>query len=148
FYFQNPAYLRIGRRDPRLSNGMRERLALNIMLSVGAAFRDSGRSIDLAALSKELRIPSPTIEPILGGLERSGLLTATEDEYLVPGRDMARISLRDILDVVRSRGETGSHREPKWATAIDSLAAEIDNAVAGTIGDKTLSQLLDEPRAA
>ncbi|MBT8093726.1 MAG: YihY/virulence factor BrkB family protein, partial [Gammaproteobacteria bacterium] len=115
FYFQNPAYLRIGRRDPRLSNGMRERLALNIMLSVGAAFRDSGRSIDLARLSEELRIPSPTIEPILGGLERSGLLMATEDEYLVPGRDMSGIRLRDVLDVVRSRGETGSHCEPQWA---------------------------------
>jgi len=31
FYHQNPAYLRIGRREPRLSNAMRERLALNVM---------------------------------------------------------------------------------------------------------------------
>ena len=30
FYFQNPAYLRIGRREPRLSDSMRERLALNV----------------------------------------------------------------------------------------------------------------------
>jgi membrane protein len=148
FYFQNPAYLRIGRRDPRLSNAMRERLALNIMLIVGAAFRDSSRSIDLAALSRELRIPSVTIEPVLGGLEQAGLLMATENEDLVPGREMSRIRLRDILDVVRVRGETGSHREPRWATAIDSLAADIDNAVAGTIGDKTLSVLLDESQAA
>ena len=43
FYFQNPAYLRIGRREPRLSNAMRERLALNTMLLVGVAFRDSAR---------------------------------------------------------------------------------------------------------
>ena len=148
FYFQNPAYLRMGRREPRLSNAMRERLALNIMLSVGTAFRDSGKSIDLQALSRELRIPSLTIEPILGELERSGLLTATEDEYLVPGREMSRIGLRDILDVVRSRGETGSHRDPQWAAAVDSLATDIDNAVTGTIGDKTLSQLLDDSQTA
>ena len=38
FYFQNPAYMRIGRREPRLSNAMRERLALNIMLIVGTRF--------------------------------------------------------------------------------------------------------------
>ena len=36
FYYQNPAYLRLGRREPRLSCSMRERLALNIMFLVGA----------------------------------------------------------------------------------------------------------------
>ena len=35
FYHQNPAYLRIGRREPRLSNSMRERLALNVMYLIG-----------------------------------------------------------------------------------------------------------------
>ncbi len=148
FYFQNPAYLRMGRREPRLSNAMRERLALNIMLIVAAAFRDSSRSVDLAALSNELRIPTLTIEPILTGLEQAGLLTATEDEDLVPGREVSRIKLQDILDVVRACGETGSHREPQWAAVIDSLGQGIDAAVAGSIGDKTLSQLLDETEPA
>ena len=86
FYFQNPAYLRIGRREPRLSNAMRERLTLNIMLIIGAAFRDSNKSVDLHSLSDQLRIPSITIAPILQGLETAGLLTATESENLVPGR--------------------------------------------------------------
>src|SRR5210317_150274 len=40
FYVQNPAYLKIGRQEPRLSNSVRERLALNIMLLVGRVFRD------------------------------------------------------------------------------------------------------------
>ena len=31
FYHQRPAFLRIGRREPRPSNAIRERLALNIM---------------------------------------------------------------------------------------------------------------------
>jgi membrane protein len=148
FYFQNPAYLRMGRREPRLSNAMRERLALNIMLIVGTAFRDSSRSIDLAALSKQLRIPSLTIEPVLASLEQAGLLAATEDEDLVPGREMSRIKLQDILEVVRTSGETGSHRQPRWAAAIDSLGQDIDAAVAGRIGDKTLSNLLDQAESA
>ena len=78
FYFQNPAYMRIGRREPRLSNAMRERLALNIMLIVGSAFRDSNKSIDQRSLSEELRIPSITVMPIISGLEDAGLLTSTE----------------------------------------------------------------------
>jgi DNA-binding IscR family transcriptional regulator len=114
------------------------------MLIIGTAFRDSDKSVDLHSLSDELRIPSITIAPILLGLENNGLLTATEKENLVPGREMSRIRLTDILEVVRVDGETGSYRDPKWASAINSLATTIDSAVEATIGDTTLSQLLDE----
>lgn len=144
FYFQNPAYLRIGRREPRLSNAMRERVALNTMLIVGAAFRDSDRSVDLHSLSEELRIPSITIEPILLGLERNGILAATEAEKLIPGRDMSRITLGDILDVVRLDGETGSHRDPRWASAVMDVGASIDDAIRAVVADKTLPELLDQ----
>jgi membrane protein len=47
FYFQNPAYLRIGRREPRLSNAMRERVALNIMYLVGKEFRKPVLGVNL-----------------------------------------------------------------------------------------------------
>jgi membrane protein len=148
FYFQNPAYMRIGRREPRLSNAMRERLALNIMLYVGAAFRDPDKFIDMRSLSEKLRIPSITIAPIVLGLENNGLLTTTEHEELLPGRDMARIRLNDILDVVRVDGETGSHRDPRWSSAITELGQTIDNAVESTLADKSLSQFLDDTDAA
>ena len=147
FYFQNPAYLRIGRREPRLSNAMRERLALNIMLLVGIAFRDSDKSIDLRELSRELRIPSITIAPIIADLESSGLLTTNEKDMLLPGREMSRISLVDILDVVRVDGETGSDRDPKWNALVESIGDGVDAAVQQTISDRSLSDLLDELEA-
>ncbi len=148
FYFQNPAYLQIGRREPRLSNAMRERLALNIMLIIGTAFRDSSKSINLKSLSEELRIPSLTIAPILQGLEDNGLLAATENEDLVPGREMSRIRLSEVLNVVRLQGETGSYRDPRWAPTINSIGNTIDESVEKTLGDKSLSQLLDEVESA
>lgn len=148
FYYQNPAYLRIGRREPRLSNAMRERIALNVMVIVGAAFRDSNKSVDLHAVSGELRLPSLTIEPIIIGLESNGLLASTEDEKLIPGREMARITLADILNVVRVDGETGSHREPEWASVVTSVGESIDDAVSKVVENKTLPELLDEAEAA
>jgi hypothetical protein len=57
---------------------------------------------------------------------------------------MARIKLNDILAVVRVEGETGSHREPRWSKAVATLGATIDSAVESSLGEKTLSQLLDE----
>lgn len=144
FYFQNPAYLRIGRRDPRLSNAMRERLALNIMYLVGREFRHPTDGINLRNVSRTLRIPSITLAPVAAGLEARGLLTTNEKEALLPGREMSRITLADILVVVRRDGETGSYRDPKWDDAIDNIGNSLDNAVADTLAEKTLAELLDE----
>lgn len=144
FYFQNPAYLRIGRRDPRLSNAMRERLALNIMYLVGREFRQPADGINLRSISRKLRIPSITLAPVAAGLEARGLLTTNESESLLPGREMSRITLADILVVVRRDGETGSYRNPKWDDAINDIGNNLDTAVADTLAAKTLAELLDE----
>jgi len=144
FYHQNPAYLRIGRREPRLSNAMRERLALNIMFLVGKSFRDPDTQIRMADLSTSLKIPSITLAPITAGLEQGGLLSLTENEVLQPGREMTRISLNDILDVVRVEGETGSHRDPKWSAEVAAIGAKLDDALAKTVAETSLSDLLDD----
>ena len=144
FYVQNPAYLRIGRREPRLSNSMRERLALNTMLKVGSAFRSRDATITLAELSSHLRIPSITIAPIVEALEDNGLLATNEQEQLTPGREMSRILLTDILQVVRIDGETGSYQDPRWSAIIQKLGDDVDAAVEATLAGRSLSDLLDE----
>lgn len=144
FYFQNPAYLRIGRRDPQLSNSMRERLALNIMLAVGQEFRHPSGGIGVDSLSNQLKVPGLTLSPIVSGLEKAGLLTVTEKERLQPGREMARITLGEILRVVRVIGETGSYRGPKWSPEIAKLGESLDAAIGDVVGEKTLADLLDE----
>lgn len=144
FYFQNPAYLRIGRREPRLSNAMRERVALNIMYLVGGEFRNPALGVNLRSLSRALRIPSITLAPIAADLEATGILTTNEKEELLPGREMSRITLDDILAVVRRDGETGSHRDPRWDEPIETLGERLDDAIADTLSGKTLSDLLDQ----
>ncbi len=144
FYHQNPAFLRIGRREPRLSNAMRERLALNIMLLVGRAFRKGEKATEsVHTIARKLRIPSITLTPVITALEGDGLLMTTEDEELLPGREMSRIRLNEILAIVREHGETGSYRNPKWADSIAALGKKVDDAVDATIGDQTLADLLD-----
>jgi membrane protein len=144
FYLQHPEYLRIGRREPRLSNGMRERLALNIMYLVGQAYRDSSRVITFDRISEQLRIPAIALAPVFDSLEGTGLLLTAEGESLVPGRDMNRIRLTEILDVVRRKGGTGSYREPRWLPGIDRLGQQLEQAVGGVVGERTLADLVDE----
>ena len=143
YYVQNPAFLRIGRREPRLSNAMSERLALNVMLFVGRAFRDPEQSVTAAEISKAMRMPSITVAPVVTALEDGGLLAVTDKEELLPGKDMATIRLEDILAVVREHGETGSYRDPKWSQEIEVLGKNLDDAVLSTVGQRTLSDLLE-----
>ncbi len=144
FYFQNPAYLRIGRREPRLSNAMRERVALNIMFLVGREFRNPVLGVDLRSLSRSLHIPSITLAPISAGLVANGLMTTNEKEELLPAREMSRITLSDILAVVRRDGETGSHRDPRWNSPIEVLGNSLDQAVTTVLAEQTLADLLDK----
>jgi membrane protein len=142
YYIQNPAFLRIGRREPRLSNAMRERLALNIMLLVGRAFRDPDTTVTVGEISEQLRMPSIALMPVILALDDGGLLAATEKEDLLPGREMATIRLDDILSVVRVHGETGSYRDPEWSSEINALGQDLDDAVVTTVGERTLVDLL------
>jgi membrane protein len=143
FYHQNPAYLRIGRREPRLSNSMRERLALNVMYLIGIAFREGKNGETVRSLAAQMKMPSVTLRPIIDGLEAEHLLTLTETEELLPGREMSRMRLVDILAVVREHGETGSYRDPKWEKAILGLGNKLDASIAKTVGEQTLADLLD-----
>jgi membrane protein len=144
FYHQNPAYLPIGRREPRLSNAMRERLALNVMYLIGISFREGTDGHTVRSLAAHMKMPSVTLRPIIDGLEAEHLLTTTDAEELLPGREMSRMKLTDILGVVREHGETGSYRDPKWEKAILSLGEQLDQSVADAIGDRTLADLLDK----
>ncbi len=144
FYVQNPAYLRIGRREPRLSNAMRERLALNVMFLVGREFRDPGGGMSLDKLSGSLKIPGLTLAPVVLALEEAGLLSVTEQEMLVPGRAMTRITLEDIVSVVRVAGDTGSYRAPNWSPEIDGIGAALDASVSAALADRTLASLFEE----
>jgi len=144
FYHQNPEYMRNGRREPRLSNAMRERLALNIMFLVGRAFRNNGEEMSLAKLSDTLKIPSITLTPIVIDLEENGLLTRTEKECLQPGQDISRLPLEDILRVAREEGDTGSSHNPHWASEVEGLGKELDRAICNTVASMTLADLLDQ----
>lgn len=144
FYLQRPEFLRIGRRAPRLSNSMRERLALNVMYLVGQAFRNPSRNLTFDRMSEQLKMPAIALTPVVNELEDAGLLLTTEKETLMPGRDISRMRLAEILHVVRRHGDTGSYRGPRWLPGVDKLGKQVDEAVDAVVGDRTLAELVDE----
>ncbi len=147
FYHQNPAFLRIGRKEPDLSNGMRERVALNIMVIVGTAFREQNGAVSLTDIGQQLNAPTLVLAAVSSALEDHGLLVVTEAGTLVPGRDLSRMRLQDILDVVRTQGESGYYRDPSWGREVSLLGRRLDEAVNAVVAEESLADFLDRSAA-
>jgi hypothetical protein len=119
-------------------------VALNTMLLVGQAFRDAKDSITLERLGEKLNMPSLSIAPVIEALENTGLLTANEQGWLLPGKDPSHVAVDDILASVRSQNFGDSLLRPRWHKVVDQIGNGVDMAIAKSIGTKTLSQLLDD----
>ncbi|MEL7297272.1 MAG: YihY/virulence factor BrkB family protein, partial [Pseudomonadota bacterium] len=74
FYFQNRAYLLIGRHDPSLSHRTREALALDIMAMVAVAFRDRQSDVTTRSLARRLSMPGIVVGAVVEQLEAARLI--------------------------------------------------------------------------
>ena len=89
-------------------------------------------------------MPGIAIARIVHALEDAKLITVTEDEHLLPARDLGKISLQEVLDIARNEkaGQVG-WRNIK-VPAIDSISAKMDEAWRKSCGDMTLRELVED----
>jgi len=145
FYVQNPAYLRLGLQALELSGAEVEQLSLRVMYLVGRAYLTGERRWRLSSLAAELGLPSVAVADTVLPLERAGILLVTEEDELVPARDLGRITVAEILEVARNR-QTGDFNPRVLPIApVDRLLGAIDEARRGRCGDLTLRDLVQEP---
>lgn len=106
FYQQNPAYLTRGAVF-RLSIEARERLALTIALLVARAFEQGAEPWTAQRLARVVHLPLPPVERVVSFLQGAGLLVETGHDTpgLVPGRPLDRITVDEVLAVVRAGAE-------------------------------------------
>ncbi|HZT03864.1 MAG TPA: YihY/virulence factor BrkB family protein [Steroidobacteraceae bacterium] len=145
FYIQNPTYLRLGLQELRLSSIEIEQLALRLMYFVGRTHVTGGKRWSLNALSTELGLPGIALAQMVATLERAGLLVVTEEDELLPARDIGRIPVSEILEIARN--QRSGHFSPRTVSIppVDRLIATIDEARRSRCGDLTLRDLVEEP---
>jgi membrane protein len=144
FYVQNPDYLPLGPRAPSTSNAVRERLALSTMLLVGRDFEKPGHGWRIESLCAAIRVPRHLLEPVCNALAGAGLLTRTNEQRLIPARDLRRIAVADILDSVRSSDQDLHHRaDDEWNPRVAEVASNIERAIRDALGGRTLADLVD-----
>ena len=107
FYRQHPEYVLPQSGEPRLSNRMRERLALAVMSLIAQHHRDGGSPWTLPQLTQRLGVPGHAVRVVLAALRQSDILAQTggDPPAYLPARDLARLSVSSLLQAVRSAGE-------------------------------------------
>ena len=127
FYVQNPRYLRVGQGHVRLTSALRERLAFTVMLLVARKFVAGEPPWDQRALAEDLQIPGSALATVIRSLERAGLLTLTDEEELIPARDLESIQLCDVLHAVRDERQYETWL--LWRARTEPVADEVANSV-------------------
>ncbi len=145
FYLQNPAYLRLGLTELKLSSIELEELTLKVMYLIGAAHTRGEVRWRVNSLARELGMPGIAISQVVGALERGGLLAANDKDQWLPARDIGHIRLLDILDVARTQHSGHAGARGLKVPRVDELRATLDEAWRQRCGERTLRELVEAP---
>ncbi len=138
FYVQNPSYLRIGLREPRLSSAENEQLALSSMYLIARSHLQASARWSVNSLASELAVPGVAVARMIRALESAGLLVTTEHETLLPGRDAGRIALQEILAVARSANSVHADEHSLAPAPVMKLCSELESAWRERLNSRTL----------
>jgi membrane protein len=145
FYHQHPESVKPTRAPIALSGRLKERTALQIMSMIGRDYYSGANHWTLKSLAKALNLACETVDPVLGALEQSGLLTRTADlppRYL-PGRPLDETPLSVVIQAVRQADEqrTFGHVVIQPDPAIEALGERIDRALDAVLKRQTVKHL-------
>jgi len=144
FYMQNRHYLRLGLTELRLSAVQREQLTLKVMYLIGRSYGDGKRRWSVDDLAHEVGMPGIAISRIVNALETAKLLTLTEDEKLLPARDLGQISIQEIIDIARNEKAGQVAPRPLKIPAIEAISTKMDEAWRKSCGQMSLRDLVDQ----
>ena len=147
YYYQHPERLRRGREHIKMTNHLRERLALAVMYFVGDEFRHERPHWTVNSLASHVGIAAEALEEIVQQLEQSELLVMTESDVLMPGRDTDCILLTDILKAIRH--VTDEHPDVRGAglQRVDKIIEDVEGTVNESLAGRTLKDLVDAAAA-
>ncbi|MBK1647126.1 ribonuclease BN [Rhabdochromatium marinum] len=168
FYVQNPAYLATKERQPRLSNRLRERLALLLASRITSDYQQGLEPPSADTLAKACGIPGTNSATLLDMLEAKHIIRRTQanaqgsnpssgygsssghaqDDSVgfIPGRPPEQIPIIAVLNAVRHYEE---EQVPAPLTGpVAKIEASIDTAVTEAVTGLTLKDLMDVEKPA
>lgn len=147
FYVQNPGYIDAPRGSLRLSNELKEKLALLLIYDIGWHFYHDKPPRNLGDLVNAVQTSEQIISQLLDGLKKQGLLSESDDTPPVwlPARPLDELTLNRTLQAVRSDGDDHVIRRARNLRAnrqVANVVQQIDAALAKALGDITVKDLV------
>ena len=145
-YFQHPQYLLGFERFQELGSRLREGLGLSLMILISRRFVENQPPWSIDELAEQVALPWVTVKDALEVLRKGGLIeeTSRSVESYLPARDIAGISVVEVLDVMRSgRENEQSTGEPHCLSEqARQVLAELErHAVGSRAAQLTLREL-------
>jgi membrane protein len=145
FYVQYPQYMTRQPVELRLSNRLRERLALQIMFLVADHHLNQRNPWTAVDLVHYLALPMQPVHHVLELMVDTGFLSETSDEppaYL-PRRDIETIKLVELYETVRCAGENRllTLETLPHQSEVEQTMEAVRRAVEDQLGDRSLKEL-------
>ncbi|MCW9014522.1 MAG: YihY/virulence factor BrkB family protein [Gammaproteobacteria bacterium] len=145
FYHQQPSHRHLGSRVVRLSNRLRESLALNIMLLIGRHYHLHRPAWSIDTLAEHMGVSAEVCSLLVERLVKARLLTETSESpatYL-PAYDIETLTLDEIISSVRSSGESSnlSSASVKPEPEIADVLLAMEDAIKKSLQGRTLKDL-------
>lgn len=145
YYLQYPQNQKLQRGHLLLSNRVREKTALAICAAIARQHEAGGDALSPSDLARKLRLPVQAVEEVTQALVTGGILAVTgrEADGLMPARSFARVTVFDLLDVLRRAHEKAGIDDDDFnaGTAADAVYARIGKCLKSEFGDVTLDRL-------
>lgn len=151
FYTQFPEFLSTRSRNLRLSNRLRERVALCIAAEIAARHQQGDPPCDAEQLAGSMHLPITNVRNLLTMLASGGFILATADQppRYVPAQAPARLPVSELLLSIRryDEGEQGGAL-PRCSPTIVDLQARLDQALEDSLAAMSLAELAERVASA
>lgn len=145
FYVQHPEYLYLGAGEPRLSNRVRERLALSAMHLASARFLAGEPAPSQDDFTRLMGVPVHVLAVVLEALQEDGLLLTSGEEptLYLPARDPSTITVAQVMAAIRHAGEARFFAPTALptATSVNHVLAGMQLAIEASVGAISLREL-------
>lgn len=146
YYQQHPESLGARAEDLQLSARLQEQVALSLTYMVARRYTSVQAAPHGKELATALHVPLPVVERVLRTLVQGRLLLETRSDPpgYVPAGDLARLTVREVLQAVRFSPQeaTDALRRIRSEPVLDALVQGMDEAFAQTLGERTFADLV------
>jgi membrane protein len=145
FYHQNPDFVTPHKAITRLSNRVKERIALTVAILIGRSYYGQENAWTLERLAGRLQVPRDVLQLVLGALEKAGLMKRTADKppLYLPGRPLETMPVKAVLDAVRE-AEEGDLALARLAKdpMVERIEEMLDDAVGQALHQRTIKDMV------